>query len=394
MENTVRRTHIYVFCAVTGLFWFAMYTYVPILTPYVEHLGGSLSMAGLVVGIYGFTQMLVRIPLGFASDRLGRRKPFVILGLALAAGSSLGLGLVRGPVGALVNRGAAGLAAGTWVAFSVLFASYLPPHETAKSMGLLNFFMIAGQTLATTLGGVLVDVSGWRAPFFVGAGAGLVGLILAGTVVEGRYEASGAVDLRDLVRVGSNRMLLSVSALGIAFQALSFASVYGFTPSFAVGLGASGTELSILALISALPSAVVSLAAGWLAHRFGDRVVLAASFIVFAGAVLVIPLCRTMGMLYFTQAVGAVGRGAITPMLMSLAIKEVAVEYRATAMGFYQSIYSLGMTFGPVVMGMVGDMVGIRLGFVLLGALGLVTAGLAWLWIPGPRHNFQIQGRS
>ena len=61
VENAVRRTHIYVFCAATALFWFAMYTYVPILTPYVEHLGGSLSMAGMVVGAYGLTQMLVRI---------------------------------------------------------------------------------------------------------------------------------------------------------------------------------------------------------------------------------------------------------------------------------------------------------------------------------------------
>ena len=105
MENAARRTHIYAFCAATTLFWFAMYTYVPILAPYVEHLGGSLSMAGLVVGSYGFTQMLVRIPIGFASDRLGRRKPFVILGLCLAAASSLGLGIATGPTAALIFRG-------------------------------------------------------------------------------------------------------------------------------------------------------------------------------------------------------------------------------------------------------------------------------------------------
>lgn len=62
MQNQVRRIYIYLFCAVTALFWFAMYTYVPILAPYVEHLGGSLSMAGLVVGAYGVTQMVIRIP--------------------------------------------------------------------------------------------------------------------------------------------------------------------------------------------------------------------------------------------------------------------------------------------------------------------------------------------
>lgn len=394
MENAVRRTHIYVFCAATALFWFAMYTYVPILTPYVEHLGGSLSMAGIVVGAYGLTQMLVRIPLGFASDRLGRRKPFVTLGLILATASSLGLGLARDPVAALAFRGVAGLAAGTWVAFSVLFASYLPPNETARSMGLLTFFNIAGQTLATTLGGALVDYFGWRAPFFVGAAGGLLGLALHGAIVEGRPAASKSVELKDLARVGSDPFLLKVSTLGVVFYALSFASVNGFTPSYAVGIGARGTELSILALLSALPSAFLSLWTGALTIRWGERNVLIWSIVLFAGAVMAIPLCTTMGMLYFTQTVGAIGRGTIGPLLMTLAIKEVAVEYRATAMGFYQSIYALGMTLGPVVMGMIGDALGLRLGFSLLGVLGMVTAGLAWLWVPGRGYNFQLQGKS
>ena len=38
------------FYAVTMMYWFSMYTYVPILSPYVEHLGGSIFVIGLVVG--------------------------------------------------------------------------------------------------------------------------------------------------------------------------------------------------------------------------------------------------------------------------------------------------------------------------------------------------------
>src|SRR5690554_4618827 len=121
------------------MYWFAMYTYVPILGPYVQHLGGSLSMVGLVVGSYGVTQMLVRIPLGIVSDRLGRRKPFVILGIAFALVSSLGLGLSNTPTWALLFRGLAGVAAGAWVVFSVLFSSYFPPGQASHVMGVIMF---------------------------------------------------------------------------------------------------------------------------------------------------------------------------------------------------------------------------------------------------------------
>lgn len=389
MENQVHRTKIFIFYAVTTLYWFSMYTYVPILAPYVEHLGGSLSMAGLVVGAYGITQMVVRIPIGFASDRLGRRKPFVTMGIVLAALSSLGLGLARSATAALVFRGIAGVAAGAWVAFSVLFSGYFPERQGAASMGLILFFMTIGQTLGSTLGGILMDFFGWGAPFFVGAVAGFAGLGLNVAVVEGHNLTAQPMGLGDLRRVGSEKMLLKASSLAVVTQALSFASVYGFSPTFAVELGATGTDLSILALVSALPAALISLRTGQLTARFGERRVLTAAMVLFAAAVVAVPFSPNLGVLFLTQGLGAVGRGATVPILMGLSIQGVALENRATAMGFFQSIYALGMTFGPAIMGVLGDAVGLNLGFVIMGLCGLAAASLAWNWIPDPVHKSQ-----
>ena len=67
----------------TFLFWGAIYIYMPILSPYAKHVGGSLQAAGLVMGAYGLSQILLRIPLGVWSDRLRRRKPFILLGFLL-----------------------------------------------------------------------------------------------------------------------------------------------------------------------------------------------------------------------------------------------------------------------------------------------------------------------
>ena len=152
---------------------------------------------------------------------------------------------------------------------------------------------------------------------------------------------------------------------------LSFASVNGFTPSYAVGIGARGTELSILALLPCAAVGFYLCGQALLTIRWGERNVLIWSIVLFAGAVMVIPLCTTMGMLYFTQTVGAIGRGTIA-LLMTLMIKKWLWN-TGLQPGFYQSIYALGMTLGPVVMGMIGDALGLRLGFSLLGVLGMVT---------------------
>ena len=62
------------FCLVTSLFWFSMYTYVPVLTSYIESLGASHKMAGAIIGSYGFVQMILRIPLGILSDRMHKKR--------------------------------------------------------------------------------------------------------------------------------------------------------------------------------------------------------------------------------------------------------------------------------------------------------------------------------
>lgn len=73
----------WLFIAVTLCYWCSMYTYVPILSPYLEDIRFNYALIGIVLGSYGFMQLVVRFPLGLWSDRLGRRKPFVLLGFAI-----------------------------------------------------------------------------------------------------------------------------------------------------------------------------------------------------------------------------------------------------------------------------------------------------------------------
>ena len=126
------------------LFWFSVYTYPSFLSSYAEHtLKAGSVMVGLIVGSYGFTQMVIRIPLGIVSDIVKKRKLFVQLGFVASMIASIGLSVVSmfdaTPAPALsaavlVLRGMAGVAASTWVAFSVLYSAAYTPEETGAAM--------------------------------------------------------------------------------------------------------------------------------------------------------------------------------------------------------------------------------------------------------------------
>lgn len=73
------RLYIVIFCL-----WSSLYLFVPIMTPFAELRGASLQMVGWLVGSYGLVQLILRIPLGMWSDRLRKRKPFIIYGFGAA----------------------------------------------------------------------------------------------------------------------------------------------------------------------------------------------------------------------------------------------------------------------------------------------------------------------
>ena len=67
-----------VLLGIVGMYWFSQYVYMPYQTPYLLSIGTAASLAGIIVGAYGFTQLLLRLPIGLMADRKGRHKPCLL----------------------------------------------------------------------------------------------------------------------------------------------------------------------------------------------------------------------------------------------------------------------------------------------------------------------------
>lgn len=123
------------FIIVSFLFWFPQFIYVPAFTPYLESLGASYSFIGIILGSYGLTQLLLRLPIGILSDLLDRRKIFLIFGMIASAISCI-IFLITEHVGLiLIARALAGVAAATWVVFTIIYPSFYEKNRIHDAMG-------------------------------------------------------------------------------------------------------------------------------------------------------------------------------------------------------------------------------------------------------------------
>src|SRR5512134_3278488 len=111
----LRQRDLHLISLIILLFWMSLYVYVPILPVYAAYeKGASLKIVGLIVASYGLSQLLLRVPYGFWSDRLRKRRPFIALGLVLSIVSGLGLAFSPNSLLLILFRTVGGAAAGTW----------------------------------------------------------------------------------------------------------------------------------------------------------------------------------------------------------------------------------------------------------------------------------------
>ncbi|MDH7499315.1 MAG: MFS transporter [candidate division NC10 bacterium] len=367
----------------TLLFWGAIYIYMPILTPYARHISGPLQAAGLVMGAYGLSQILLRIPLGVWSDRLRRRKPFLLLGFLFDALANLGLLFSSNARMLFFSVLTAGAAASMWVPFTVLFSSYFPLSQMAHSLSLLIGASRLAQITANYAGGQIAEVWGWTAPFWVGSVLALLGLSLTLGISEVRPQKGPDLSLQGALQVGRNRMLLLTSFLGTLMQSANFSTAYGFTPILAQQLGASKADLGVLLFWYMLPNTASTLLSGTFIRRYlADRSILMIGFLLISGAVLATPSVSHIRPLYLVQGVNGIGVGLLFPILMSLSTQSVPRTQQATAMGFFQSLYAIGMSLGPILSGLLAQRIGLSSVFVLNGAIGLAGAVISWGKVP------------
>lgn len=379
------------FLVVTFLFYLAQYMYAPFLTPYVGVLGGSLAMTGLVAGSYGALQFILRVPFGLWSDHRKQRKPFIVFGSLLAGLSALGMASAGTAEHLLVFRATSGVAAATWVAFTVFYASLYPPAETGKRIALLTCAGSSGQLAGNLIGGLLAEHGGWRAPFWGAALPGLLGAVAAVVLTETRPVPVKADDERGQQRPRLTQVatwsIIEPSLLTLLTHFIFYATILGFTPVYANKLGLSRLMLGLLGTAGGAAYVLGTLVATRMeAARLPWRGILGGSLAAMAGANWLTTSSHTFPQLAAIFAVLGLCRGTTYPVAMAAVLRSAPAGHSATGMGLFQAIYAIGMFAGPALAGLLAEHAGLGAVFPFTGALAL--GGALWcLLVRAPRAS-------
>ena len=361
----------------------------PFLPLYAGSLGASLVEVAAVVGGFSTVSLVAGLFWGRASDRLGRRKPFLVGAMTALVATNLLASFATAWWTLLALRLVEGAAVGaSGVASLALMGDILEGNP--RRARLVGYYRMSGSlafSLAIAAAGYAAERFGFGVTFRLAAGIYLATFLIALFLPEpaerrtsARREASFGALLR-----GPLRPLLVIAA---AFG-LPFAAVYSVWPIWiAESLGLGRAVFGRLWGIAAFVEVPCMALAGYVTDRFGYRPTFLVGLALFAGVFglyLVAPeVAAPLGLTTLDVLVGAqVLRGlayaAFTATALTMAIEVAPADARGRASGLFATAQSLAQIVGSYAGGPLATAAGYRTLFGTASAILLLGAGYAGL---------------
>ena len=342
--------------------------------------GDNAALVGFAMGLYGLTQALFQLPLGLASDRIGRKR-VIVAGLVVFALGSLVAAMAESLTGLMLGRALQGAGAVS-AAVTALMADLTRDSVRTKSMALVGGSIGLMFALALVLSPLLAAWVGLSGIFGLTCALAVTGIAVVLWVVpsepaqqanQPRGKPSELLQHPDLLRLNAGVFVLHTvqMAMWVAVPALLVKA----------GLDKS-THWQVY-----LPAVVLSFVAMGALFSMERKGKLRAALLGAIALVLLVqiglgfvaqvaaPSLALLGGLMFVFFVGFNALEASQPSLVS---RMAPAHLRGAALGAYNTLQSLGLFAGGFLGGALFQWGGMTSLFVVTTLLMLLWLVVTW----------------
>ncbi|WP_087865346.1 MFS transporter [Comamonas thiooxydans] len=351
--------------------------------------GDDPAMIGLAMGLYGLTQALFQLPIGLASDRIGRKR-VIVAGLLVFAAGSLIAAMADSLTGLMAGRAIQGAGAVS-AAVTALLADLTRDGVRTKAMAMVGGSIGLMFALALVLAPLLNAWIGLSGIFGLTCALALAGIAVVLWVVppEPRQHAdapkgkfSELLGQSDLLRLNFGVFILHTVQM----------SMWVAVPAMLVQAGLAKEQHWHIYL----PAVLLSFLAMGLLFSMERKGKLRKALLGAIGLVLVvqiglgmlaasgtIPTVWCMALLMFLFFCGFNALEATQPSLVS---RMAPAPLRGAALGAYNTLQSLGLFAGGAVGGAVAKFAGVPGLFTMTAVLVALWLVVTWPLRPVGRH--------
>ncbi len=388
MPPTTTRLEILALSVATFISMLGVGILVPILPVWAKEMGASAFVLGMIFSSFSAARAVVVPYVGALCDRYGRKR-FLMAGMLGYALVALALVWTHTPLGIIINRTVQGVFAALIMPVSMAMVADLAPGGfEGRSFGSFNTWFLLGFGTGPVIGGLVYDLYGVQANFFLMSGLCFISLGLIIWLVN-----EVPADQRVREATGWTQQLALLRSPGMAAiclcrvgQAFGMGAYIAFLPVLGASQGCSTAQLGILLTVNSLVMTGLQPFAGRLADRWPRLgMAVGATLLASLGKGLM-PLAGGFPLLLVCNILEGVGSGLALPPLTAL-VTVRGRQYGAgmgLTMGLYTMAMSVGVLFGPILAGWLADLWGMATPFYMAALAGGSGALALWFMSPAP----------
>ncbi|WP_433200945.1 MFS transporter [Dactylosporangium sp. CS-047395] len=359
-----------------GIFAIVTSEFLPasLLPRIAEGLDVSAGAAGQAVSVTAFAGALSALLIATVLPRADRRR--VMIGLTLLAVlSNLIVAVAPNLFVLLAARLLLGVAlGGFWAMATAVAAQLVPAHRLGRALTVINSGVAVATVAAVPLGAWLGDVWGWRGVFLLGAGLGVLALVVQAATLP-PVASTGAGGLRALGSVLRSGLVLA----GLAAILLIFSGHFtGFTyirPAVDSLSGIDADGLALLLLVFGVANFLGTVLAGPLADRAPRAGVLLFPAVLGAGMLVMHVTGAAVAGLFLAAALWGLGFGGVPTTVLSWGARSEPDRLEQIG-GLIVTVCNVAIALGAAVGGVVVDHAGAGTPLIVGGVAAVAGAVL------------------
>jgi MFS family permease len=382
IRKVLTRDFILVFFA-QFTFSFVFQSLIPTLPIYLSRLGSNEVEIGVLIGIFFFCSLVLRPFVGKALLKTPEKK-FMIIGSLLYAFASLAY-LFAPPFWPLLTvRVFQGIGFAFFhTASFTLIANITPETHRGQSLSYFALAMSISGALGPSVGIFLINHFSFTLLFLACSGLSFCSLFI--TYRLGRRQV---VPLQDSPI--DDGFLLSRKALPPSvINSLSlfiWGALTAFFPLYAINHGVAnpGLFFTTIAMMLILGRAM----GGKILDLYSREKVILPCLFTYILSMVILTFAKTLPMFILVAAIWGIGNAFLAPALIAYTLDRVGSSV-GPAMGTFTAISDLGLTTGPVIMGIIIQSTSYPIMFLCLAFAGLINLNYFYFFVRkkgGPFH--------
>ncbi len=328
--------------------------FLPILA---KELDPSGTLVGYVVSAWFLARVFIELPSGVISDRIGRRRLFM-MGIGLAAIGSLMCALASSIYLLIAGRALWGFGAALFFSNNTaMLMDLFDSEQRGRAVGTFQGIEFIGSLIGAPVGAVLAEVTGYFFVFYI-----TFGLISAGCLL--------AFWSKELRAMGKATRIAATSSpsLGDSLQSLMqwgllVVCVISFTRMFVMNGVMStvfplylhetlGFDVGTIGLVTAARTGgftAATILSGYLSDHIGRKKTIVLGLTIEALCIYGYTVVDALGVILPLGIVDGLGAGLVSVTLTVFLSYLVKSEFRGISIGLFRTFMDVGGIVGPIV---------------------------------------------